>query len=369
MTTTPLFQKDAVKEAILFCTDSFNTINKEKVVDYLLGMFDEGRFLIKSEAKKATEVTRRVYIKSLLSHCLKNDTSIPKVVQHVPVEEIAVLPPDLSTPSLAQDDEVESTPDLNQKEETVTAENIKKMGVNTGIFPIKIVVNNCPHDQSDWLRNIDMIIFRFPSRRKDGTYDINLVDFSNKINNSLNANGWCIVFAYGSIENKLRPFEFATTLKDTGLNLVDIVAISRPWWGGKRSDTHLALSYEHVFLFCKSDKWYLDRSPIYPLVIGSKYEGVTCPGNAWDLNNYNPAVNYPADLASALMRMVCLLPGSVILDPFMGGASGIEAAVECGHSFIGYESNTDRYNKYSKVLKRVQKQIDERDADHERTEA
>ena len=101
----------------------------------------------------------------------------------------------------------------------------------------------------------------------------------------------------------------------------------------------------------------------------SKYEGVTCPGNAWDLNNYNPAVNYPADLASALMRMVCLLPGSVILDPFMGGASGIEAAVECGHSFIGYESNTDRYNKYSKVLKRVQKQIDERDADHERTEA
>jgi len=357
MTTTPLSQKDAVKEAISNCQSSNGSFNKEAVIIYLLNMFDQGRFLIKSDAKKATESTRISYIKSLLSNCLKKDTHLPKADSTLLVEAI---------PEPTSED---------KEPESVVEDVAKKMGMNAGIFPTKILIHNFANDQEEWLRNIDMILFRFPSRKKDGTYNVNIVEFASKVYSSLNANGWCVVFAYGSIENKLRPFEFASALKDTGLQLVDIVAASRPWWGGKRSDTHLALSYEHIFLFCKSDKWYLDRASIYPLIAGEKYEGVSCPGNSWDLynywdlNNYNPAVNYPSDLASALMKMVCLLPGSVILDPFMGGSSGMEAAVECGHSFIGYETDIDRYNKYSKVLKKVQKQIEERDEDHERTEA
>jgi len=240
------------------------------------------------------------------------------------------------------------------------------MQIQTGIFPTKIVIHNCSYNQVEWLRNIDLIMFRFPVRKKDGSYEINLQEFSAKINTSLNANGWAVVFAYGSIENKLRPFEFATALSLTGLNLVDIISTSRPWWGGKRSDTHLALSHEYIFLFCKGDKWYLDRNPIYSQVVGDKYEGVSCPGNSWDLKTYNPAVNYSAELAAAIMKMVSLLPGSVVLDPFMGGSSGMEASVQCGHSFIGYETNTDRYNKYSKVLKKAQKTIEDRDDDHTR---
>jgi hypothetical protein len=188
--------------------------------------------------------------------------------------------------------------------------------------------------------------------------------------NSLNSNGWCVAFAYGSIENKLRPFAFAAEMVRAGFNLVDVVVASRPWWGGKRSDTHLALSYEYIFLFSKATTWYLDRSPIYPLLEGGKYEEASCPGNTWDikwdLKTFNPAENYSATLASAIMKMVCLLPGSVVFDPVMGGSSGLESAMECGHSFIGYEPDVASYNKYAKIMKKAQKAIKERDDEHAR---
>jgi hypothetical protein len=165
---------------------------------------------------------------------------------------------------------------------------------------------------------------------------------------------------------------FAAEMVKAGFILVDIIVASRPWWGGKRSDTHLALSHEYIFLFSKSSAWYLDRSPVYPLLDGPKYEDASCPGNAWDLKwnlkTFNPAENYSADIAAAIMKMVCLLPGSVVFDPIMGGSSGLEAAIECGHSFIGYEPDLDKYTKYGKILKKANKLMKERDQEHERRE-
>lgn len=241
-----------------------------------------------------------------------------------------------------------------------------------GIFPTTITINNCSHTSEEWKRNIDLFLFRFPTRRKDGSYDLDLPKFCSKIMDSLNSRGWCVTFAYGSIENKLRPFVFAASMVKAGFNLVDVVVASRPWWGGKRSDTHLALSYEYVFLFSKAPTWYLDRESIYPLLEGAKYEGASCPGNSWDfkwnLKNFNPAENYSADLASAIMKMVCLLPGSVVFDPIMGGSSGLEAAMECGHSFIGYEVDADKYAKCFKTMKKVQKTLKTRDDEHARHE-
>lgn len=241
-----------------------------------------------------------------------------------------------------------------------------------GIFPTTYTINNCHHTADEWKRNVDLCLFRFPTRRKDGSYELDLPAFCDKIMNSLSPKGWCVAFAYGSIENKLRPFVFAAAMVKAGFNLVDIVIASRPWWGGKRSDTHLALSHEYIFLFAKSNQWHLDRTPVYPLLTGPKYEGASCPGNSWDikwdLKNFNPAENYSADLAAAIMKMVCLLPGSVVLDPIMGGPSGLEAALECGHSFIGYEPDVDRYAKYAKVLKKAQKIVKERDVEHGRTD-
>jgi len=235
-----------------------------------------------------------------------------------------------------------------------------------GIFQTSITINNCDHSTQDWKRNVDLCIFRFPTRRKDGTYDLDLSTFCPKIMNSLNSKGWCIAFAYGSIENKIRPFVFAAEMVRAGFNLVDVIVATRPWWGGKRSDTHLALSYEYIYLFSKSDTWYLDRSPIYPLLEGEKYEEASCPGNAWNLKNFNPAENYSAELASAIMKMICLLPGSVVMDPIMGGSSGLEAALECGHSFIGFEPDNSKYLKYDKIMKKAQKMVKERDSEHAR---
>jgi DNA modification methylase len=211
-----------------------------------------------------------------------------------------------------------------------------------------------------------MILFRFPTRKKDGSYDIDLADFAKRIMDSLNPSGWCVAYAYASIENKLRPFDLAAALRDVGLHMVDIVVINRPWWSGKKSDAHLALSHEYAIIFSKNSKWYLDRAQIYPVLTGDKYKDVSCPGSSWDLKKYNHNESYSAELSTAIMKMVGLLPGSVVFDPFMGGSSGIYASVACGHSFIGFETDQDQYVKYTKVLKKVKKQIDERDVDHAR---
>jgi len=242
-----------------------------------------------------------------------------------------------------------------------------------GIFQTAITIANAHHtSDAEWKRNVDLCMFRFPTRRKDGSYDLNLPEFCGKIMNSLNARGWCVAFAYGSIENKLRPFVLAAEMVKAGFQLVDIIIASRPWWGGKRSDTHLALSHEYIFLFSKAATWHLDRTPVYPLLEGAKYEEASCPGNSWDLKwnlkSFNPAENYSADVAAAIMKMVCLLPGSVILDPIMGGSSGLDAALECGHSFIGYEPDEEKYAKYSKIIKKAHKLIKERDGEHGRSE-
>lgn len=210
-------------------------------------------------------------------------------------------------------------------------------------------------------------MFRFPSRKKDGTNIFDDKDFAKRTYESLNSRGWCIFYAYCSIENKLRPFEFALEMQAAGLIPVDVVIITRPWFGGKKSDTHLSLGYEYAFIFSKHDNWFLDRIPVNAVLSSDKHDLSACPGNSWFLKDYNPAEIYASDLAAAIMKMTGLLPGSVVFDPLMGGSGGLEAAVACGHSFIGFEQDMDKYNKYPKVLKRLEKGIKIRDKEHNKS--
>ena len=233
-----------------------------------------------------------------------------------------------------------------------------------GIFPVRVTIENVKFHTIKWPRNLDTIMFRFPARAKDGANEISDTNLAAHIVTSLNTNGWCIVFAYSSIENKLRPFEFAEVLKMAGLTLVDIAVFYKPWWGGRKSDSHLAGSHEYVFLFTNAKTWYLDRAYLHDVIQGEKYTGVSCPGNSWELKKFNPAELYPLDLASAILKMISLLPGSVILDPLMGGATGLEAAVYSGYSFIGYEADAKKYKSYEKVMKKLSQHIKERDTDH-----
>lgn len=233
----------------------------------------------------------------------------------------------------------------------------------SGIFPTKIVLEQRGISGVPWPRNVDAIIFRLPARKKDSCQDIDDDVLAGQISASLHKNGWCVVFAYGSIENKLRPFDFALKMKAKGLQCVDVISITKPWWGGKRSDTHLACSHEYVFLFTKADRWYLDRACIAPILKGETEEGA-CPGNSWHLANYNPAEVYPREVASVVLRMLSLLPGSVVMDPLMGGSAGLEAAVSCGYSFIGYEADPKVYKKYEKVIGKLKGSILERDEEH-----
>lgn len=232
-----------------------------------------------------------------------------------------------------------------------------------GIFPTRIVLENRKIDGDAWPRNVDAVMFRLPARKKDSPQEINDDVLAQRIHDSLNKSGWCVMFAYGSIENKLRPFDFALKMRAKGLVCVDVITLTKPWWGGKRSDTHLACSHEYVFLFTKADRWYLDRACVFPILAGDKDEA-SCPGNSWRLANYNPAEVYPRDVAATVLKMLSLLPGSVVLDPLMGGSAGLESAVACGYSFIGYEADEKVFKKYEKVVNKLKGSIKERDEEH-----
>ena len=74
--TEKLSQKDAVFEAVMACKDETGNYDRKNVVDYLVNMYETGKFDIKSEEKKASEKTRRDYIGSIVSNWTKKDARL-----------------------------------------------------------------------------------------------------------------------------------------------------------------------------------------------------------------------------------------------------------------------------------------------------
>ena len=60
----------------------------------------------------------------------------------------------------------------------------------------------------------------------------------------------------------------------------------------------------------------------------------------------------PVQLMGALAK--CVVPGGLILDPFMGSASTGVAALELGHRFIGIENTTHYFDVACRRLERMQ---------------
>lgn len=74
MSQTSMSQKDAVDAAIAACKDESGHFERKAVIDKLSEMYDNGLFIIKSEAKKANEKTRREYFGSVLTNWLRKDS-------------------------------------------------------------------------------------------------------------------------------------------------------------------------------------------------------------------------------------------------------------------------------------------------------
>lgn len=216
---------------------------------------------------------------------------------------------------------------------------------------VKITSGDALDEYAIWPHNIDICITRVPIRKRDG-YDASMLKrLTSKIYESMANGGIVFLICYAPTEDKARPFEVARAMQDQGFNHIDNIIVERSWLPGKRSESNLVNSHDYVLFFCKGKVWGVDRLPIKEYL--KLDEEISCPGNTWKVETGSLDEAYPIDLAKLLVRLADSLPGSTVFDPFMGTQSGVLAAVECGHSFIGYESDNRRLKRYKKILNKM----------------
>lgn len=94
-------------------------------------------------------------------------------------------------------------------------------------------------------------------------------------------------------------------------------------------------SYEYVFMFAKSRKYYFDREPLVTQNVDEDVWTITANGKA-DINT----APYPDELVERLLSIGCKKGGGV-LDPFAGSGTTLRVAIDKGFSATGIEINPE----------------------------
>lgn len=218
------------------------------------------------------------------------------------------------------------------------------------------VVNMSPFAaDAVWPHGIEISIMRVPIRKRDGYSLEMMTDLAKRLKNHTANNGAVFLICYAPMEAKARPFEVADSMVKAGFNHIDNIIIEKSWYPGKRSEVNLVNSHEYVFHFVNGDVWKLDRAPL------RKYlrtpDELSCPGTVWKVTTGSLDESYPLDLAELLIRMTDVLPGSSIFDPFMGTSAALKASLKLGHSFVGFEADARRVQKYEDAIAEHKKRI------------
>jgi hypothetical protein len=196
--------------------------------------------------------------------------------------------------------------------------------------------------------NVELVIGRVPVRKSDGYSKSYIESIAKKLKQAVVKNGIIFLICYAPNECKSRPFEIASAFVDEGFNHIDNIIIEKSWLPGKRSEANLVNSHEYVLHFCNGSVWNLDRLPIKEYL--KLDEDSSCAGNLWRVETGSLEESYPPDLAELLIRMTDILPGSVILDPWMGSIGALQTCLKLNHTFYGFETNQRKYKKYRKII-------------------
>ena len=199
-----------------------------------------------------------------------------------------------------------------------------------------------------WPQGIEIAIMRVPIRKRDGFSPEMITTLATKLKSHVALNGIVFLICYAPQEAKSRPFEVADSMVKAGFNHIDNIIVEKSWLPGKRSEVNLVNAHEYVLYFCNGTVWKLDRYPL-KRYLGTPEE-VSCPGNIWKIEVGSLDESYPVDLAELLIRMTDVLPGSVILDPYMGTSAALRACLKLGHTFYGFELDDKRMKKYEKIV-------------------
>jgi hypothetical protein len=220
------------------------------------------------------------------------------------------------------------------------------------------ISNSMPMESSAiWPHSVEICITRIPIRKRDG-YSLEFMkNLANKLKASMAPNGIVYLICYAPIECKFRPFEIGSEMAKAGFNHIDNIVIEKTWLPGKRSENNLVNSHDYVLFFCNGDVWKIDRSPIRQYLMLD--ESAPCIGNTWLVETGSLDESYSDDLATLLIRMADLLPGSSVFDPFMGNSAILKACLNMGHSLTGFEMDKRKIKQYEKIIEDFKKKQSE----------
>ena len=142
------------------------------------------------------------------------------------------------------------------------------------------------------------------------------------------------------------PWKLAFALRDAGWYLRQDIIWYKPNVMPEPVKDRCTKSYEHIFLFAKSEIYYFDHEAIRePCSESSQIGGTNGKRNArdvWQINTkpYRGAhfATFPEELANRCIAAGCP-EGGIVLDPFMGAGTTAVAAISQGKHYIGVDLN------------------------------
>ena len=145
----------------------------------------------------------------------------------------------------------------------------------------------------------------------------------------------------------LIPSRFAIAMQDSGWILRDDIIWHKPNRIPASVKDRFNNTYEHVFHFTKSKKYYFDLDAVkIPRIDG---QGTKNPGDVWSIKTQSLSgdhtATFPEELVDPCIRSGCP-EGGIVLDPFLGTGTTWIVAHRLKRNCYGFEINGE-YMKYA----------------------
>lgn len=139
----------------------------------------------------------------------------------------------------------------------------------------------------------------------------------------------------------LIPARFAIEMQERGWILRDDIIWRKPNRIPASVKDRFNNTYEHVFHFVKSKKYYFDLDAVKIMGANGKLKN---PGDVWDINTQPLSGDHTATFPEELVEK-CIKSGSpengIVFDPFMGTGTSWIVANKLNRRFVGTEMNKD----------------------------
>lgn len=213
--------------------------------------------------------------------------------------------------------------------------------------------------------SIDLIVTSPPYKDEDGYSEYLIKNVAEQSYRILKNNKLCFINFGHLCGQKDRPFEIPRYFINAGFNFVDTIVWVKNHYSPIQGNRHLNNLTEFIFLFSKGEGYDIDR-----LSIGTKYVDTNnigryndinlhCGGNVWYIN-YDTIQSkedkihndrFPLELPIKCIKLSGILEKDIVLDPFLGGGTTLEACMRTNRNCIGFEISNEWESYYVERLK------------------